>query len=653
MCTYSILEGLNPIQKKAVTHENGPLLVLSGAGSGKTRVITHRIACLIRDRGVEPWQILALTFTNKAAEEMKNRVAILLGMKSLRMWIGTFHSICARILRINAQTLGFTSRFIIFDGLDQKSIIRRIMKEMGISKDTISPDKVLYEINSAKQELIHYSFFNNIDNPEKKMIGRIFKKYQDRLIRSNSMDFGDLIFNVVKLLDEHPDIRKQYQSRFRHILVDEYQDTDPSQHALVELLTGDEKNICVVGDDNQSIYRFRGAEVENVLDFERSFPGAKVLHMMQNYRSTKHILGAANDVIGHNLNRRFCERLYSELGEGQRVIHYTARNSFNEADFIIDIIQDRVRRDNRSYKDFAVFYRTHSQSRVLEEKLLKRDIPHQVVGGIAFYSRKEIKDVVAYLRLVSNPLEDVSLTRVINIPPRGIGQASVNKLSNVADQSSLRLWEVLEKATGIEDFSLSLARKFLKFRNIIEDLRESGREMTPSELIRLVIEKSSYLEFLGRLSPLEAGTRQENVEELVTIAAEFEKEQPEGGLDGFLEKVSLVTDIDRWADRDDKFPLMTLHAAKGLEFPVVFITGLEEGLLPYEKGKPANEDSEEELEEERRLFYVGVTRAQEELFLTTSIERARYGKVDRQIESRFVQEISREHLRRVLSARSC
>jgi len=644
-----ILAGLNPVQTQAVVYGEGPLLVLAGAGSGKTKVITHRIAHLINSRGIKPWEILALTFTNKAAAEMRHRIEALLGFDSLRMWMGTFHSMCARILRRHAAVLGYSSRFLIFDEIDQKSVLRRILKEMGIDKEVLKPEQALYQINTDKQELIDPSFYKNIDDPDQQLLGRVYRAYQDSLVRADGMDFGDLLFNVIRLFSDHSDILESYQQRFKYILVDEFQDTDSAQHALVDLLSGESKNVCAVGDDNQSIYMFRGAEVENVLDFERSFPGAKVLHMMQNYRSTMHILGAANDVIGYNRGRRHLKGLFSDLGEGKEVVYYNALNGWREAEFVMNVIVNKVKMEGRSYRDCAVFYRTHSQSRVFEEKFLGRDIPHQVVGGIAFYSRREVKDVMAYLRLVANPLDDVSLRRVINVPARSLGTASVNKLTKAAADQDKHMWEILEDATDNEAFTLSLARKFLRFKALITDLRVSAKGKQSSEIIRMIIEKTEYLKYLGKMNPIEAVSRQENVEELVTIAVEYEAANPEGTLDGFLEKVALVTDIDKWADRDDKVTLMTLHAAKGLEFPVVFITGLEETILPHANSL----GDRSELEEERRLFYVGVTRAQRELFITSALERARFGKVTQQEASRFIDEISSAHIRRVFSALTC
>jgi DNA helicase II / ATP-dependent DNA helicase PcrA len=637
------LDGLNPVQSDAVTHDEGPLLVVAGAGSGKTRVLTHRIAHLIRDRGVSPFEILAITFTNKAADEMKTRVEALVGPVAQKMWVSTFHSACVRILRRDADKLGFPRQFTIYDQADAVRLTGYVIRDLGLDSKRFPPRSIHAAISAAKNDgLDAEAYAARAGNLFERKIADIFTEYQSRLLRAGSMDFDDLLGQALRLLRERPDVLEHYQRRFRHILVDEYQDTNRVQNDLVLLLAADHRNVAVVGDQDQSIYAFRGADMQNIVDFETAFPDTTVVLLEQNYRSTQTILDAANAVISHNISRKPKE-LWTDLGAGDPIVRYHADDEVDEAQWITREIARLHDRDEVTgpgggplqWGDVAVFYRTNAQSRVLEEQLMRADIPYKVVGGTRFYDRREIKDAIAYLRAVVNPVDEVSLKRVINEPKRGVGDTSVGRLDAWATAHGLSFMDALRRAddAGVSGKALRGIEAFLTVLDDVADLAAGS----PGPLLEQLLERSGYLDQLEADRSIEAEGRLENLAELVGAASEAET------VDEFLEQISLVTDTDDLDDDSTSVVLMTLHSAKGLEFPVVFAMGLEDGVFPHLRSLT----DPDQLEEERRLAYVGITRARRRLYLTHAWSRTLFGGTQYNPPSRFLDEIPTELVRDV------
>ncbi len=633
--TERLLEGLNDQQRQAVETTEGPLLVLAGAGSGKTRVLTVRVAYLMKVKGVPPWNILAVTFTNKAAREMQERIGQLVGTVSDDMWIGTFHRLCVRILRRESPRIGYATTFSILDAPDQLAVVKQALRELNLDPNRFDPRSVLAAISNAKNALLSPERFEGqADNFLQKIVAQVYHVYQQRLAAYQVMDFDDLIFQTVRLFQEHPDVLETYQRRFQYIHIDEYQDTNRAQYLLVRMLADKHQNLCVVGDADQSIYRWRGADMGNILRFQEDYPEATVIKLEQNYRSTQRILDAANHVIVHN-RQRHEKRLWTANGEGEPIHQFIAEDEHQEASFIVDEIRRHVR-EGRRYSDFAVLYRTNAQSRVLEETLNKAHIPYRMVGGIRFYERMEIKDVIAYLRLVVNPDDEWSLERVINVPKRGIGATSLEKLKTFAKERQVSLFEAL-KTPEEAGLSGKAARAARQFAELILELARMSDYLSAAEMIEEVLSRSGYRDNLLQQNTLEAEGRLENIEEFVNVAVEFENRSETASLLDFLTDLALLTDLDVEPEEaaGDAVVLMTLHSAKGLEFPVVFLCGMEEGVFPH---KRALED-EEELEEERRLAYVGITRAEERLYLTAARRRMVYGKTMQHVPSRFLEEI--------------
>jgi len=631
---------LNPVQQEAVRTEGGPLLVLAGAGSGKTRVLTYRVAYLVSELGVSPRRILAVTFTNKAADEMRRRVAALIGGDVGAAWIGTFHSVCARILRLEAQWGWWTPAYSIYDEADQLDVVKESMEAVGVSASTFAPRVILGAISRAKDRLLSAeAYAEQVDGCFEECVAKIYAEYQKRLVASNALDFDDLIMQTVDLLRGNPPVLEAYSERFEHVLVDEYQDTSHAQYVLVDLLSSKHRNICVVGDDDQSIYGWRGADISNILDFERDHPDARVLRLEQNYRSTKSILAAAHDVISRN-ERRKEKRLWTERQEGRKPLLTLVPNEYREADRIRDRIVERSRGAGLAYRDFAVLYRTHAQSRVIEDSLRRAGIPYDIVGGVRFYERAEVKDILAYLRVAANPSDAVSLRRIINVPPRKVGGKSMALLEEYAAKAGRGLLDAVARAEQIDGMPAAAKRSLAELAGVLSRLASMAERAPVDDVLRSVLADTGYASWLERQGTEEAAQRLANVEELVSAAAEFVELSDDPSLAAFLAQVALVADIDQWEDQANTVSLMTLHNAKGLEFPVVMIPGLEEGLLPHD----AALEDDSELEEERRLFYVGMTRAKEEVYLFAADTRRRGGVFDARAASRFIDEIDSAHI---------
>ncbi len=633
-----LFSGLNPMQKEAVLTTEGPLLLLAGAGSGKTRVLTHRIAYLI-EKGVSPFNIIAITFTNKAAREMKERVEKLVSENS-GVWVSTFHACCVRILRREISKIDFDNSFTIYDADDAERLIKLVIKELNINDKQFPPRTVMGIISKLKDELVTPAVYEKQTEGDFRMsiIAKAYKLYQKRLKESNALDFDDIIFKTVELFLSRSDVLNTYQERFRYIMIDEYQDTNTAQYTLVRLLSQKYKNLCVVGDDDQSIYGWRGANIRNILEFEKDFPAAKVIKLEQNYRSTKIILNAANSVISNNINRK-SKKLWTELAEGERITTYKADSEVGEADFITDVISQK-KAQGIIYSDFAILYRTNSQSRALEDSLIRKGIPYRLFGGIRFYERREIKDVLAYLRSVYNPYDSVALKRIINVPKRGIGDTTVEKISQYAVENDLSFFDALKDVESIIS-PPSKAAKVRAFVDMMEKLRELSFELPVTELMDKLLEKTGYtLEMITENSE-ESKERLENISELIAKAAEFEKQSETPLLSVFLEEVALVSDIDSYVEGDECVVLMTLHSSKGLEFPVVFISGFEEGIFPSYRSTISGDIKQ--LEEERRLCYVGITRAKEKLYLTMANQRMQHGHTVYNAASSFLKEIPAEY----------
>ena len=635
----SFLEQLNDVQQEAVKAANGPVMIIAGAGSGKTRVLTYRIAYLI-DCGVPPHQILALTFTNKAANEMKSRIVGLVGEKANGIWMGTFHSMFARILRKEAEVLGYTRSFTIYDSEDSLQLVKKVMERLNLSRDQFNPNAVRARISAAKNQLIAPRRFSEMAKElfdEK--VGLVYAEYENRLLKNNSMDFDDLLVNPIHLFEKKPEKLERYQYRFKFILVDEFQDTNRAQYVVTKQLSAKQRNICVVGDDAQSIYSFRGADIRNILDFSKDFADCQTFRLEQNYRSTKSILAAADRVIHHN-TEQIHKKLWTSNEQGESVTILECSDDRDEGREIVELVQNEISEKKLDLKDFAILYRTNAQSRSLEDALRRSSIPYTIVGGIRFYERKEIKDVLAYLRVIVNPRDEESLNRIINYPPRGIGETSLNRLQSYATIQGIGLIDALNKLEKISDLPDRAKRSMSEFAAFIEKHRSMRSQVSLSEFVRSLVDELGILTVFKEERTNESMARWENVQELLSAISEFADDHPDGTLEEFLEEVSLVSDIDSYEGTRNVVTLMTLHSSKGLEFPIIVIAGIEEGLLPFYSSaiEPA------ELEEERRLFYVGITRAEKKLYLTYARMRYRFGEPSYMNQSRFLSEIGSENI---------
>lgn len=628
---------LNEPQREAVFTTEGPLLLLAGAGSGKTGVLTHRIAHLIKDLDVDPYRILAITFTNKAAGEMRERVDKLVGETARYMWISTFHSACVRILRQHAQVLGYSQQFSIYDTSDMKTLIKNILKMRNIDPKTYKPQMFLSKISNAKNEMISpEEFILSATTSMEKLVGEVYKDYQQGLKDNNALDFDDLLMKTVELFQNHPDILSSWQERFRYILIDEYQDTNQAQFLLVTLLARKYKNLCVVGDDDQSIYRFRGANIGNILNFEEHYPEAKVIKLEQNYRSTQSILDIANHVIANNKNRKD-KKLWTANGVGLKPSVKIFETYLEEADFIATSIQAK-HYEGVPYQDIAILYRTNAQSRVLEEKFIRSQIPHQLIGGLSFYARKEVKDIMSYLKTVGDGQDDIAVERILNEPKRGIGATTQERVRQFAQLEGISFYEALTKIDYIPDCKRG-AKAIKEFTSLIGKLKSYLEEVKLSELVKLIIEETHYEEALRLENTEEADARIDNLYELVSKVVQYEESTDHPSLEGFLEDIALVADIDQHQENEDRVTLMTLHSAKGLEFPYVFLTGMEDGLFPSFQSIMESENDPDAMEEERRLCYVGMTRARESLTMTGAKVRMVRGERQWNTPSRFISEI--------------
>lgn len=636
----SIYDTLNDRQREAVFHTEGPVLILAGAGSGKTRVLTHRIAYLIEEKGVNPWNIMAITFTNKAAGEMRERVDKIVGFGSESIWVSTFHSSCVRMLRRFIDRLGYDTNFTIYDTDDQKTLMKDICKRLDIDTKIYKERAIMAAISSAKDELIGPEEYeiNIMGDFSKRKIALAYKEYQKELKKNNALDFDDLIMKTVELFQACPDVLEYFQERFKYIMVDEYQDTNTAQFKFVSLLAGKYRNLCVVGDDDQSIYKFRGANIKNILGFEHVFADAKVVRLEQNYRSTQNILNAANQVIRNNLERK-TKTLWTENEEGEKLHFRQFMNAYEEAEYIVGDISKKVREKDGEYRDMAILYRTNAQSRLFEEKFLMANIPYKLVGGVNFYARKEIKDLLAYLKTVDNARDDLAVKRIINVPKRGIGATTLSRVQDYASQESISFYDALRLAEQISSLGRAAA-KVAPFVTFIQTLRSKAEILSPSELLRDIIDSTGYVKELEAEGTEEAEARIENIDELITKVVSYEEENEEPTLSGFLEEVALVADIDSVDGDDNQVLLMTLHSAKGLEFPFVYLAGMEDGIFPSYMTITADDPTE--IEEERRLCYVGITRAMKDLTLTCAQQRMIRGETQYNKVSRFIKEIPRD-----------
>ena len=633
-----LINGLNDKQKEAVLATDGPCLVIAGAGSGKTKVLTHKIAYDI-ESGIKPWNILAITFTNKAANEMKERIEKLIGDAAKDLWMGTFHSICVRILRRYIDRIGYKTDFVIFDTSDQKTLIKECLKTLKVDDKIFTDRGVLSEISNGKNEMLEPKAYGvkYAGDFRKKTIAEIYELYQRRLRENNAIDFDDIINFTIKILSENPDVLDYYTEKFKYILVDEYQDTNKAQFTLVSLLASKYGNVTAVGDNDQGIYSFRGADISNILNFERDFPGTRIIKLEQNYRCTGNILKAANAVIKHNENK-YDKKLWTENEEGHLPCIYCGEDEYDEGRYIVEQINHLKTEEYYKNSDFTILYRMNAQSRAIEDILRREGIPYKVIGGLKFYERKEIKDIIAYLRLIHNSADNLSLKRIINEPKRGIGKTSIEQIQEISDKTGNSMYEIIRNAQ-----EYGLTRVFSNSRDFIEQieyLKSKKDELKISDLIKETLNKTGYTKALENENSVEAETRIENLEEFLTVAIEFEEESADNTLAEFLENITLSSDIDGMEDQDNSITLMTLHSAKGLEFPVVFLVGMEEGIFPGYKtiGEP------QALEEERRLFYVGITRAKQYLYLTCAKHRTIFGSTSYNQVSRFVKEIPEELL---------
>ncbi|MBS5081354.1 MAG: DNA helicase PcrA [Clostridiales bacterium] len=636
----SIYDTLNDMQKSAVFYTEGPLLLLAGAGSGKTRVLTHRIAYLIEEKGVNPWNIMAITFTNKAAGEMRERVDSLVGFGSESIWVSTFHSTCVRILRRYIDRLGYSNSFTIYDSDDQKTLMKDVCKRLQIDTKVYKEKALLGAISSAKDELVSPQAYelNAAGDFGKQKIAQAYKEYQKQLRSNNALDFDDLIVKTVELFRNCPDVLDYYQERFKYIMVDEYQDTNTAQFKLVSLFAEKYQNLCVVGDDDQSIYKFRGANIGNILNFEKMFADARTIKLEQNYRSTQNILNAANDVIRNNVGRKE-KTLWTDNEEGDLIHFRQFLTAFDEAEYIVGDIAQNIREGNYEYKDCAILYRTNAQSRMFEEKFLMANIPYKIIGGVNFYARKEIKDLLAYLKTVDNAMDDLAVKRIINVPKRGIGATSLGKVQEYADEYDMSFYDALKDAESIATLGRS-AVKIKPFVTFIQTLRSKQDYLSVQEILTSIIDETGYVKELEAEDTDEARARIENIDELITKVVSYESDAEEPTLSGFLEEVALVADIDSLEEDSNHVVLMTLHSAKGLEFPNVYLAGMEDGIFP--SYMTITSDDPLEIEEERRLCYVGITRAKQRLTLTSAKSRMIRGETQYNKVSRFIREIPRE-----------
>ncbi len=642
----NLLSSLNDVQRDAVQHTEGPLLILSGAGSGKTRVITHRIAYLIKHHRVSPFRILAVTFTNKAANEMKERLDTLLGEgPSRNLWVATFHATCARILRKDIEQLdGFTRNFTIFDKSEQLTIVKDILRQFHLDDKQYHPRTIHDLVSKAKNKFINpNNYANTADGFYEKIVAKVYPMYQNTLKKNNALDFDDLLNFTIKLFRNYPDVLEFYQKKFEHVLVDEYQDTNHSQYELVRFLSGEKKNVCVVGDDDQSIYGFRGADIHNILNFENHYPNIRVLRLEQNYRSTKNILDAAWSVVQNNKARKE-KKLWTEKEQGELITCYEAMDERDEAGYVGTKIEDWYS-EGVEYKDFAIFYRTNAQSRIFEEALRSANIPYQIVGGLGFYDRMEVKDLIAYMRVMCNPRDTLSLRRIINVPSRGIGATSLERLMQFADNEDIPLFEAVQRVDEIDTINAGIKGKIRRFSNIFDGYDETD---LPADALEHVLDTTGYLENFKGQRTIEAQNRVENIEELLNAVYEYEMIVEDPSLSEYLENVALIADIDTMETDDDTdksnvVTMMTLHSAKGLEFPFVFMVGMEEGYMPHQRSINAEAD----LEEERRLCYVGITRAEEQLFLVHAQSRRTWSGSEYRVQSRFIDEIASDLIKHV------
>ena len=635
----NLIEGLNDKQKEAVLATEGPCLVIAGAGSGKTKVLTHKIAYLLSEKNVKPWNILSITFTNKAANEMKQRVEKLVGEASQEMWLGTFHSICVRILRRFIDRIGFDTTFLIFDSTDQRTLVKECIKSIGLDDKLFTDRSVLSEISNGKNDMLEPKAYQVKYNGDfrKEKIGEVYELYQKKLKENNALDFDDIINYTIKILTENPDVLEYYTEKFKYVLVDEYQDTNKAQFMLVSILASKYGNITVVGDNDQGIYSFRGADITNILNFEKDFPGSKIVKLEQNYRCTGNILRAANAVIKNNENK-YDKKLWTENEEGKLPCIYKAEDEYDEASYIVKQINMLKMEEYLKLSDFVILYRMNSQSRAIEDILRRENIPYKIIGGLKFYERKEIKDIIAYLRLIFNTSDNLSLKRIINEPKRGIGKTSLDNIQDISDKTGKSMYEIIKYA---EQYELNRVKaNSIQFVEVIEELRKQVNQIPISELIKLTLNKTGYVKALENENTIEAESRIQNLEEFLTVAIEFEEQMAENTLAEFLESISLTSDIDNMEESEDTVTLMTLHSAKGLEFPVVFLVGMEEGIFPGYKSI----GEIKELEEERRLFYVGITRAMQYLYLTCAKRRTIFGSTSYNQMSRFLKEIPKDLL---------
>jgi len=641
-----IFKGLNSEQVKAVQHLEGPLLVIAGAGSGKTRVLTHRVAHLI-EKGVPPYNILALTFTNKAAKEMQGRIAKIVSEDSARkIWAGTFHSIFARILRFEAEILKYTSAFSIYDTDDSLSLLKKILNEENIDHQKFNPQGIRHRISSAKNRMIGWDEYqNSADNPIDKQTGFVYERYENRLKQANAMDFDDLLLNMIRLLQKNPDILEKYQNKFKYLLIDEYQDTNRAQYVIINLLAKKNKNICVVGDDAQSIYGWRGADIRNILDFHEDYSDSTVIRLEQNYRSTKIILAAADSVIKNNL-RQMKKKLWTDNAEGELIQVLSSLDERFEAEDIVERIKSMTNESGEfTNKDFAILYRTNAQSLALENAFRKYNLPYIIIGGISFYKRKEVKDALAYLKLLYNQQDEESLLRVVNEPPRGLGQTSLRYITDYARTHNITLFDAFfqsEKNVNLQGRAINSAMKFIQMVQKYINLKDS---VNPAQLSIDYIEETGLLQMYKDMGTTESQDRWNNIQQVLSDISMFLRREPEGTLDDYLQQMTLMTDIDEKDMSQNQVKLMTLHSAKGLEFPVVFISGMEEGLFPLGR----TEQNKDEEEEERRLFYVGITRAEQKLFLTYAQRRMKFGSYQDNAPSHFINEIDRKFLQSSVS----
>ncbi|MEG2348282.1 MAG: DNA helicase PcrA [Clostridia bacterium] len=630
----NLLDELNDKQKEAAAYIEGPLLILAGAGSGKTRVLTYKIAYLLEKNIVKPWEILSITFTNKAAKEMKSRVENLVKENASDIWLGTFHSVCVRILKRDIELIGYTRDFNIFDELDKEKVIKEVMKKLEVDDKKYPVSYVKYEISKAKDSMIEYNKYaiDSMGDFRKEQVAKIYSMYQQTLKKNNTIDFDDIIMLTVKMLLENPDRLAYYQNKFKYILVDEYQDTNKIQFLLISLLSASHGKICVVGDESQSIYGFRGADIANILNFEKEFPNAKIVKLEENYRSTGNILKAANEVIKNNKSK-IDKNLWTGKSDGKLIEYATLNNEYEEVEYIVDKIDQICKSKRKTYSDFAVLFRTNAQARVLEEVFMRSGTPYRLIGGLKFYSRKEIKDLTSYMKFIQNTNDNISLKRIINEPKRGIGDSALEKLDDVASKKNISMFEAMKDSNNLT--GIRSAGNILIFREMIIKLIEKKDKISVSELMKLILKESGYEAMLNDEQTKENEMRFENLLEFIGVAMEFEKENADNDLADFLDSIALVSDVDKLEENDEAVTLMTMHSAKGLEFNIVFLVGMEEGLFPSKRAM----DEDESVEEERRLCYVGITRAKEELYITNASKRTMYGSTTYTMPSRFVDEV--------------